>query len=135
MMITKSSRLILKTCIYISWRHRDISVDECYLSSVYFILISVLTDIIPQYKEVHDFWLSNSRPDTLSVTIPDFSKALYHNYNDVIEEQYSIKSDKGWCVETKIHVHVIFRCGYRISLIFVPPAGTKLYTCTLLYVS
>jgi len=54
----------------------------------------ILTDIIPQYSEVHEFWLHNSTPETLSMSIPDFSKALYHNYKDVIEEKYSINSDK-----------------------------------------
>lgn len=66
------------------------------LRSLFIILfILVLADIIPQYKEVHDFWLNNSGPDSLSMSVADFSKALYTNYNSVIEEQYSIKSDKG----------------------------------------
>lgn len=58
-------------------------------------MVLVLYQIIPHESDVHEFWLANARSGSLSMTVAEFSRALYRTYNVDIEEQYSIKSDKG----------------------------------------
>ncbi|XP_067939516.1 rho family-interacting cell polarization regulator 2-like isoform X2 [Watersipora subatra] len=63
----------------------------------------LLYQIIPGGSDVHEFWLSNTKPDTLCMSIAEFSKALYRSYNTEVEEQYSVKSDRAFnCILKKI---------------------------------